>query len=68
MRPVRIYNQLAQRLSSRKAAIEARIQEELKRPAPDSLSLQGLKRLRLSVKDRLNRLNAARQPALAGRQ
>ena len=63
MKPVRIYNQLAQRLAVRKSAVEARIQEELRRPVPDSLMLQGLKRLRLSLKDRLNRLRSVRYPA-----
>ncbi|MGI9478348.1 MAG: DUF465 domain-containing protein [Hyphomicrobiaceae bacterium] len=44
---------IVKRLMRRKDAIEARISEELMRPLPDMLTLQGLKRARLSLKDRI---------------
>jgi len=42
------------RLIARKKSIEKRIMEELKRPLPDTLKLQDLKRVRLDLKDRLS--------------
>ena len=47
------------RLMVRKATIEQRIREEMRRPIPDSLALQSLKRLRLSLKDRVTQLLAS---------
>jgi len=44
------------RLIDRKTNLEKRISEELKRPMPDTLKLQGLKRARLALKDRVSRL------------
>ena len=41
------------RLTSRKAKLEDDIAAETRRPAPDSLRLQALKRARLAAKDRL---------------
>lgn len=46
-------NVAVNRLLERKAALEARITEELKRPVPDALTLQSLKRARLELKDRV---------------
>ncbi len=60
-------NPLIIRILTRKAAIETRISEELKRPLPDSLKLQRLKRARLSLKDRLTGLvNARRRDFIPG--
>ena len=49
-------NPAVDRLLVRKAEVDQRITDELKRPMPDTLILQGLKRLRLSLKDRATRL------------
>ena len=53
------YSPAIDRLLARKAAIEERISSELKRPLPDSVALQSLKRQRLSLKDRAARLMSA---------
>jgi len=47
---------IVERLRARKSAIERRIAQELKRPLPDSLKLQGLKRARFAIKEHLRRL------------
>ena len=52
------------RLLARKATIDQHIREEMRRPIPDSLTLQSLKRLRLSLKDRVTQLLAS-QPDVA---
>ena len=52
-------NTAVNRLLDRKASLESRIAEEMKRPLPDVQKLQGLKRLRLSLKDRIHRLLGA---------
>ena len=45
-------------------SLDERIRREMKRPQPDSILLLRLKKLRLSVKDRLAALRLrARQPA-----
>jgi hypothetical protein len=51
----------ANRLLARKKAIEVRIAEELKRPLPDPLELQSLKRARLSLEDHIHRLMMGRE-------
>jgi hypothetical protein len=51
----------ANRLLTRKKAIELRIADELKRPHPDTLELQSLKRARLSLEDRIHRLIMCRE-------
>ena len=47
------------RLMAEKATIEQHIRDEMRRPIPDSLTLQSLKRLRLALKDRVTHLLAS---------
>ncbi len=47
-------DQFLKSLRHRRAAIEERIREELARPAPDSLRLQALKRLKLQFRDQID--------------
>ena len=51
------------RLTNVHRSLDEAISEELRRPAPSSLKLLRLKKLRLAVKDRLAAL--MRRPALA---
>ncbi|HEX7857986.1 MAG TPA: DUF465 domain-containing protein [Sphingobium sp.] len=44
------------RLLSRRQTLDAQLQTELARPRPDSIRLLRLKRLKLVVRERLNRL------------
>lgn len=41
------------RLRNRRRALEQKLREQLKRPAPDSLVIQELKRQKLRLKDEL---------------
>ena len=50
------------RLKKRKSDIETRIRDELRRPMPDGLTLQRLKRLRLALKDRITQLIRNQSP------
>jgi len=54
---------LFHKLTARHRRLDDEISAEHRRPAPNSLKLLRLKRLRLAVKDRLNRL--FRQPLTA---
>jgi hypothetical protein len=47
-------DQILKSLRFRGAAIEERIRDELARPAPDSLRLQALKKLKLQFRDQID--------------
>jgi hypothetical protein len=50
--------------SARHAELEAEIQDELKRPQPDTVRLQALKRQKLRIKEEIaDLINGALQPA-----
>ena len=53
------------RLMLTHSRLEAEIQCELKRRNPDTWRLLRLKKLRLSIKDRMHRLIGARHPEVA---
>ena len=46
------------RLRNKRRDLDRKLREELKRPRPDSLAVQELKRLKLRLKDDLARLEA----------
>ena len=62
-------NPAVDRLLVRKTQIDQRINDELRRPMPDAMKLQKLKRVRLSLKDRVVQLMRTKpydfDPALA---
>jgi len=47
-------DQFLNSLRQRRASVQARIEEEQARPAPDTLRLTALKRLRLRFRDRID--------------
>lgn len=58
--------QRIQALRAKHSVLEARIQFEQGRPAPDSLQIMLMKRLRLKLRDQINSLErgiGSRQPA-----
>ncbi|WP_176222926.1 YdcH family protein [Aurantimonas sp. 22II-16-19i] len=52
------------KLTDRKAQIERRIVEEMRRPLPDSVRLATLKRLRLRMKDEVAAIGRQLRPRL----
>lgn len=50
------------RLSERHQRIDAALVQELRRPRPDAFRIVELKKMKLQVKDLLNRLMRKRQP------
>lgn len=55
------------RLRDRYRQLEHQIRAELRRPHPDAIWLQALRRRRLHVKDAIEDAEAGRLPARAGR-
>lgn len=53
-------------LGARKAQIEKRIRDEMKRPLPDTVRLATLKRLRLKMKDEVAAISRQLRPRLPG--
>lgn len=51
-------------LVARHRSIEARLETELKRPLPDSLVLQRLKRQKLAVRDKIEAWPTSLRPAV----
>ncbi|MCQ0989135.1 YdcH family protein [Jiella marina] len=54
------------KLVERRAQIERRISDEMKRPLPDAVRLATLKRLRLRMKDEVTAISRQLRPRLPG--